>query len=458
AEAPPEAERIFLSWESGRQDRMNALLADSARAGKTVVRLKGGDPFLFGRGGEEALYLAERGIPFEVVPGVTAAVAVPAYAGIPVTHRGITSTLTAVTGHEDPSKPESALNWTAFARGIGTLIFFMGAKNLPNIVEQLVRHGRPPETPVALIQWGTTPRQRTLTGTLADIVEAAHAAVFSPPILIVVGEVVRLREQLAWFEKKPLFGRRVLVTRSRDQAGELSAHLAALGAETVEAPLIRFETPKDSAALDLFIDEAMDFDWLVFTSAHAVDRWFERIRARAKDARSLAGVRIAAVGPGTAKTLERYGVLADYRPDTFRAETLAEGMAKWFDLGGAKVLFPCSDIASDTVCEGLTAHGAHVTRVTAYRTVPETALPSVVSDMLEKKEIDVITFASSSAVRAFVQIVGPARLPALMESTAVACMGPVTLATALDAGLDVAILPDEVSIPAFAAAIAAYCS
>lgn len=456
AEASPGAERIFLSWEPGRQDRINALLVAGAQAGKTVVRLKGGDPFVFGRGGEEALYLREHGVAFEVVPGITAAVAVPAYAGIPVTHRGVASTMTAVTGHEDPTKPESALNWTAFAYGIGTLIFFMGAKNLSYIVDQLIRHGRPPETPVALIQWGTTARQRTLVGTLTDIVETAQAAAFTPPVLIVVGEVVRLRKQLNWFETKPLFGRRVLVTRSRDQVSELSARLAALGADPVEAPLIRIEDPDDWRALDSATAQTANYDWIIFTSSHAVDQWFKRLFVAGKDSRSLATLRIAVVGASTAARLRDHGLVADYQPETFQAEALVDGMGRRYAMQGARVLFPAADIARDTVSAGLSALGAQVIQVTAYRTVMASALPPKAAAMLERKDIHIVTFTSSSTVRAFVRAVGPVRPADLLDGVTIACMGPVTRAAAIDAGLTVHITPREATIPALVDAIAAY--
>jgi uroporphyrinogen III methyltransferase/synthase len=456
AEAPPCAERVYLPWEPGRQEKINALMVERARAGKTVVRLKGGDPFVFGRGGEEALYLQGHGIPFEVVPGITAAVAVPAYAGIPVTHRGIASTMTAVTGHEDPAKPESALNWTAFAHGIGTLVFFMGARNLPLIVDNLLRHGRPAETPVALIQWGTTAAQRTLTGTLADIVPRALAAAFTRPVLIVVGEVVRLREQLNWFETKPLFGLRVLVTRSREQASDLSVRLAELGAEPVEAPLIRIEDPDDWSPLDEALARIDAYDWLIFTSGNAVERCFGRLFGMGKDARALARLKVAVVGSSTARRLEAFGLVADYQPERFDAEALVEGLAGQYDLRGARVLFPGADIARETVAAGLAGLGAQVARVTAYRTVTETALPPEVLAMFARKEIHLVTFASSSTVRAFAAAAGPARLPDLLAYAAVACMGPVTRRAAVEAGMTVAITPAEATIPALVDAIVAH--
>ncbi|MCY3554848.1 MAG: uroporphyrinogen-III C-methyltransferase, partial [Gemmatimonadetes bacterium] len=303
AKAPEHAECIRVPWRPGRQAEINDLLVRHSRNGKTVVRLKGGDPFVFGRGGEEGLHLQRSGIPFEVVPGITAAVAVPAYAGIPVTHREITSSMTVVTGHVSPDKERTDLDWDALARRIGTLIFYMGARNLPFIAEKLTEHGRPKDTPVALIQWGTTPQQRTLVGTLDNIASRARTATFTPPVLIVVGEVVALRKQLDWFESKPLFGVRVLITRARDQAGELSESLVRHGAEPVEAPLIRFEAPDDWSAADAALADLSGFDHVVFTSRNAVEAFFSRLNHKGLDARALCGVRVAAVGCATAGAL-----------------------------------------------------------------------------------------------------------------------------------------------------------
>lgn len=456
-EAPPHAERIFLSWEAGRQEKINALLVDRARAGKTVVRLKGGDPFVFGRGGEEALYLREHGVAFEVVPGITAAVAVPAYAGIPVTHRGIASTFAAITGHEDPTKPESGIDWTAFAHGIGTLIFFMGAKNLPFIIQKLIEHGRSPETPIALIQWGTTASQRTLTGTLETIVAVAQSEALTRPVLIVIGEVVRLREQLNWFETKPLFGIRVLVTRSREQASDLSSRLAALGAEPVEAPLIRFEAPDDWASVDVSIAQLDTYDWLIFTSANAVEYWFQRLLAAGKDSRALRQLRIAAVGSATAQALERIGLIPDFQPKTFHAEALVSGLGAANEMNGSRALFPAADLAGTTIKEGLAALGAHVDQIAAYRTVLESTLPPGTLDLLEQGQIHMVTFTSSSVARAFVKAVGPERLPGLIRNTLIACIGPITRDAAVEAGLRVDLLPEVATIPALVAAISANC-
>ena len=453
AEAPAHAERIHVPWRPGRQEEINDLLVRHSQAGKTVVRLKGGDPFVFGRGGEEGLHLQRRGIPFEVVPGITAAVAVPAYAGIPVTHREITSTMTVVTGHESPDKAGTDLDWEAFARRIGTLIFYMGARNLPVIVERLIGHGRPKDTPVALIQWGTTPEQRTLVGTLEDIVPKARSAAFTPPVLIIVGEVVALRQQLDWFESRPLFGLRVLVTRARDQAGELSESLARMGAEPVEAPLIRIEAPEDWSSADAALADLPGFDHVVFTSGNAVEAFFSRLIENGLDARALGGVRVAAVGRATADALRKRGIEADDQPQVFRAEKLVETLVENCDLRDARILFPAGDIAGPAVEEGLTAAGASVTRVTVYRTALEEALPDGIVSMLEDRKIHVAAFASSSAAKAFAQAVGPDRLQRYTEDIRIACIGPATAETAEEADLAVDVMPDQATIPALVDAI-----
>ncbi len=453
AEAPPHAERIHVPWRPGRQEEINDLLVRHSEAGKTVVRLKGGDPFVFGRGGEEGLHLRRRGIPFEVVPGITAAVAVPAYAGIPVTHREITSTMTVVTGHEAPDKARPDLDWEAFAKRIGTLIFYMGARNLSVIVKRLIDHGRPKDTPVALIQWGTTPEQRTLVGTLEDIVSRARSASFSPPVLIIVGEVVALRTQLNWFESKPLFGVRVLVTRARDQAGELSESLVRMGAEPVEAPLIRIEAPDDWSSVDAALADLSGYDHVVFTSGNAVVAFYSRLIECGLDARALGGVRVAAVGHATADALRRRGIEADYKPQVFRAEKLVETLDEHCDLRDARILFPAADIAGPAVVEGLTAAGASVKRVTVYRTAMEKVLPDGVATMLEDRKIHVAVFASSSAVKAFAQAVGPDRLARFTRGVRIACIGPATAATAEEAGLTVDIMPGQAAVSALVEAI-----
>ncbi|MEO6196698.1 MAG: uroporphyrinogen-III C-methyltransferase, partial [Dehalococcoidia bacterium] len=333
AHALADAELIYVGkiptpTQTQDQEAINQLLVEKAREGKRVVRLKGGDPFVFGRGGEEAEALREAGIPFEIIPGVSSAVAVPAYAGIPVTHRGLATSFAVITGHEDPTKPESAIDWAGVARGADTLIFLMGIKNLPDIVQQLTAHGRSPETPVAVIQQGTTPEQHTVTGTLADIVAIVQNAGIKPPAITVVGEVVRLRDTVSWFENRPLFGKRVLITRTRRQASTLARLLAEEGAITVELPSIEIEPIKDRKAIEAGIDRLRsgDYDWAGFTSANAVDLFFEILAARGLDARAFGASRVFAIGPATANLLAEHGITADLVPDEYVAEAVIEAI------------------------------------------------------------------------------------------------------------------------------------
>ena len=452
-ESPPHAERIHVPWRPGRQEEINDLMVSHWEAGKIVVRLKGGDPFVFGRGGEEGLHLERNGIPFEVVPGITAAVAVPAYAGIPVTQREITSTMTIVTGHESPDKARTDLDWDALAKRIGTLIFYMGARNLPVIVERLIYHGRSEVTPIALIQWGTTPAQRTLVGTLGDIVSRARANSFSPPVLIIVGEVVALRRHLNWFESKPLFGTRVLVTRAKDQSGDLSEALIRMGAEPVEAPLIRIEEPDDWSAVDAALSNISSFNYVVFTSVNAVKAFFDRLKRNGLDSRALAGLSVAAVGQNTSGVLSKYGIEADYCPDVFSANKLVETLVESNNLKGSRILFPASDLAGPAVTEGLSRAGAFVTRVSIYRTVMENVLSAEIVSMLENQKIHVAVFASSSTVSAFTRAVRSDKLIQLTKGIRIVCIGPTTADTAIEAGLSVDIVPNQASIPALVEAI-----
>ncbi|HBF35351.1 TPA: uroporphyrinogen-III C-methyltransferase, partial [Candidatus Sumerlaeota bacterium] len=401
-EAPTNCEIIYAGKQAGEhtlpQEKINALLVEKCQAGKHVVRLKGGDPFVFGRGGEEALALHEAGCAFEIVPGVTAGVAASAYAGIPVTHRGIASAVTFITGHEDPTKEDSAINWPALAQGNGTLVFYMGVRNLPLIAQRLIENGRPAETPVALIGWGTYPRQQTITGTLENI--AQRAAGLQPPALIVVGEVVALREQLNWFEQRPLFGKRVVVTRSRAQAGELSRRLETLGADVIEFPVIRIEPPKNPKPLRLAVRETSNYQWIIFTSVNGVDAFFNALHAEGLDTRSLGHTKVCAIGPATSQALEKYGVHSDLTPPKYVAESIAETFVQQEDLTDQSVLLPRADIARSFLADALRNQGAEVEEVEAYRTVLESPnnLDAMRSDLAEGR-VAAITFTSSSTVR-----------------------------------------------------------
>jgi len=452
-EARADAEVIYVGKRGGDhtmgQEEINALLVAKGREGKTVCRLKGGDPFVFGRGGEEALALAEAGVAFEVVPGVTAGVAAPAYAGIPVTHRTCTSAVTFITGHEDPTKAESALDWAKLA-GVGTLVVYMGVKRLPQTVERLVANGLSPETPAALVRWGTMPQQETVTGTLADIVE--RGAAIQPPAVLVVGEVVGLREKLQWFEGRPLFGRCVLVTRSRPQVSGLRTRLTELGAEAIEMPTIRIEPPDSYAPLDAAIGRLLEYGVLVFTSANGVDAFFGRLALAGKDSRALPPI-VAAIGPATAERLAEHGVRADCQPATFTGEALAEALAEQHDLADVSVLLPRAAEAPPTVVDALREAGAAVDEVAAYQTLVGAEPDTETVERLMGGGVDLVTFTSSSTVRGFAAALGRERLPALPASVRFASIGPVTSVTARELGLTVAVEAAEHTIPGLVEAI-----
>ncbi|MBI2846683.1 MAG: uroporphyrinogen-III C-methyltransferase [Chloroflexi bacterium] len=445
SKARPDAELVYCGKSSEghvlEQDEINVLCVVRAREGKDVVRLKGGDPFVFGRGGEEAEALAEAGIPFEVVPGVTSATAVPAYAGIPVTQRGLSSSVAVITGHEDPSKGESMVDWERLSRGAGTLVILMGVHNIAQIVEQLVRHGRPPQTPIALIRWGTLPRQETLVGTLADIVEKTASAGFGPPAVAVIGEVVRLRERLRWFDNQPLFGKKVLVTRSRKQASALSALLARHGAEPVELPTIEIE--KVEYALEKVLPDLSKYQWVIFTSANAPEVFFNILLARNLDTRALGSTRICAIGPATAEAVERHGLKVDLVPREYVSEGILESLGAE-RISGASFLLPRAEEARDTLPKGLRKLGATVDEIPLYKTVPPRKYPNSALKMLLQGEVDIVTFTSSSTVHNLATLLGN-RPDALTESC-IACIGPVTEAAARGLGIRVDVVASEHTI------------
>jgi len=454
--APDDAERIYVGKMPDRhsltQEEINALLVEKALAGKTVVRLKGGDPCVFGRVGEEAEALAAHGIPFEIVPGITAGIAVPAYAGIPVTHRDFNSSVAFVTGHERPDKEGSSINWAKLATAVDTLVFYMGVGNLPFIVEQLLAHGRAPDTPVAVIRWGTLPEQQTVTGTLATIVERVREAGLQPPAITVVGDVVRLREKLAWYEKKPLFGKRVLVTRARAQASDLSCLIAELGGEPVEFPVIRLVSPRNPASLDAALDRLDAFDWVIFTSTNGVAFFFRRLRERGIDIRTMARARVAAVGPKTAEALEEKGLRVELLPQRFDGDALAAALAGKVKPGD-RVLLPRADIARKALPEALRALGAEVTEADTYDNVIDARGAEEVAALLREKRIHVVTFTSSSTVRNFVEALKDHDVPALLDGVTVACIGPLTARTAEALGLRVDAVAEEATIEGLVRAI-----
>jgi uroporphyrinogen III methyltransferase/synthase len=457
--APAEAEIIYVGKSPERhtlgQSEINQLLVDKANNGKTVTRLKGGDPFVFGRGGEEAEVLSEAGIAFEIVPGVTSAIAAAAYAGIPVTHRDFTSTLAIITGNEDPLKEDSSIDWAKISTGAGTLVFLMGMANLPHITKRLMDNGRSPETPAALVRWGTRPQQRTLVGTLADISRKAASEGFKNPAIIIVGEVVSLREKLNWFEKKPLFGKRILVTRSREQASVLSEALEALGAEPLEFPTISVAEPEDYKPLDLAIKDLAKYKWVIFTSVNGVKYFFRRLHDNHRDIRDLYGAKLCAIGPKTREALEKYGLLVDYVPNEFRAEEILKELQGKV-AAGDRILLPRADIARKVLPEALTGLGALVDEVTTYRTLPGAGQAGLILDMLKAGEINLITFTSSSTVRNFVHMPGVGDISSLLSGVTVACIGPVTAATARELGVRVDLVAEEYTIEGLVSAILKY--
>ncbi|MBI4216965.1 MAG: uroporphyrinogen-III C-methyltransferase [Chloroflexi bacterium] len=457
ARARPGAELIYVGKASSHhtlsQEEINALLVAKAREGKLVTRLKGGDPFVFGRGGEEAEALVAAGIPFEIIPGVTSAVAVPAYAGIPVTHRGLAASFSAITGHEDPTKPSSQIDWGALAAAPGTLVFLMGVENLSSIVGELLRRGRPPQTPIAVIGQGTTPRQETVTGTLGDILVKLQAKQPAPPAVIVVGEVVTLRDRLRWFDSRPLFGRRILVTRARAQAGRLSALLAAEGAEPVELPAIEIQGPADTAALDQALADIRDFQWVIFTSVNGVAAFCRRLGQRGGDARVLAGAKLAAIGPATAEALAQRGLRADLVPADFQAQGLLASF-RGQGLAGQRALLPRAEAVPPELAQGLRGLGVEVTEVVAYRTVPAPGSQEMVRELLGRGDLDAITFTSASTVAGLLSLLDGDL--ALLERPVIACIGPVTAQAAREAGLRAEVVAAEHTIPGLVAALGEY--
>jgi len=458
--APPEAERIYVG-RCGRgayrpQEEIHRLLIQKVQEGKQVVRLKGGDPFVFGRGGEEAEMMAEQFVPFEVVPGVTSAVAVPAYAGIPVTHRTMASTVTFVTGHEDPSKGGSVLEWPRLATVDGTLVFLMGAKNLPTIVRRLTEEGKSSDTPVALIQWGTYPKQRTVVGTLTDIVERAEAAHIQPPTIIVIGDVVPLRKKLNWFESRPLFGTRILVTRARSQASELSQLLLAYGGEPVECPTIEFVPPASWEDVDEAIAGLDAYQWLVLTSVNGVQHFMRRLWYKGRDARSLQGVRVCCIGPRTAQELEKFGVKADLIPSKYQAEGVLDSMKK-AGVAGQRVLIARAAQAREILPEELRRLGAVVQVVPVYQTVVPHSDIEVIKARFLSQGIEMVTFASSSTVKNFVELFGGAgELKKVLQHTIIGCIGPITAETVREQGLQVDVVAGQNTIPALVEALVTY--
>ncbi|MDI7268653.1 MAG: uroporphyrinogen-III C-methyltransferase [Myxococcota bacterium] len=434
------------------QEGINDLLVEMARRRRIVVRLKGGDPFVLGRGGEEMIHLRRAGVPCVVVPGVTSATAVPACAGIPVTHRRVSATATIVTGHEDPTKDGPDVDWAGVARAGGTIVSLMGMSRIDAIASALVEGGRPAHTPAAAISWGCTPRRRVVAGTLGDIAERSAAAGIGAPGILVVGDVVRLREEIMPPSALPLAGRTVLVTRSRGQASRLVEALCDLGAAAVEAPAFRVVPPLDPEALRTAARKVGEYDWVVLTSANGVAALFDALAAQDLDARAFGSARVAAIGPGTAAALADRGVRADLVPERFIAEGILEALADR-DAAGRRFLLCRAQEAGDALPEGLRERGARaVDEICAYRLQRESPDPWVI-ERIDRGEIDAVTFTSGSTVRGLRELLGEDRFAALGRRAAVVSIGPITSAEARRMGLDVAAEAAEHSIPGLVAAL-----
>lgn len=405
------------------QDGINALIVERTLAGQNVCRLKGGDPMIFGRGGEEAAELAAAGVPFEIVPGISSTIGGPAYAGIPVTHRDHCSQLTIFTGHEDPTKEETSLDYAQLAQAPGTKVFVMGVSRLREICAQFIAHGSAPETPMALTRWATTGRHRTITGTLATIADIAAEVGFKSPAVAVIGDVVTEREKINWFESKPLFGKRIVVTRTREQVGKLSRELKKLGADVIELPTIKIKDPDDTRGFAESVRDAHTYDWLVFTSPNGVERFFEGFYAIYKDARSLGGPKIAAIGPATVAKINEYRFTVDLVPTKHVAEGLLEAFKDQY-VDSQTILWVKADETRMVIADGLNALQAIVDICVAYKTVPETEDPTGARALLEEEGADLITFTSGSTAEHFFAL--GIDLPKNCE---LASIGPVTSAT-----------------------------
>jgi len=455
--APAGAEKIYAGKTGGvhfaEQDEINGVLIRKATLGKTVVRLKGGDPFVLGRGGEEAEALRKNNIRFEIVPGVTSAVAVPAYAGIPVTHRGLASSLAIITGHEDPSKKSSSINWAKLATATDTLVILMGMQNLTQITALLIKHGRRASTPVAVIRDGTLPSQVCITGTLRDIAGRASKAGLKAPVVIVIGDVVKLRESLRWFDSLPLFGKRILVTRAARQAGSFEKLLTEHGALPVRFSSIAIKPLGANKKLDDALSHLDKYDWIAFTSVNGVEAFFSCMRDSGLDSRCLSGLKIGAIGPMTGQALQKMGIAADYMPAEFTGRGFVAGLKKQ-QAGRQRFLLPRADIADDEIVQGLKKLGAGVDEIAVYSTTRPRSNKARLKELLFKDNIDIMTFTSSSTVTNLLHSLSKAEISQIRPE--IACIGPKTARTAAEAGLKVAIIAREQTMPGLLAAMEDY--
>lgn len=443
--ATESAERIYAGKIGGRhnqgQDEINALLVEKAAAGKTVVRLKGGDPFVFGRGGEECEALLDAGIHFEVVPGVTAAVGASAYSGIPLTHRDITASVAFVTGQEGKDKQESDIDWDRLSLGGGTVVFYMGVTTLRRNMLRMIEHGRPSSTPVALVRWATTPNQQVIVGTLANIADLAEESGLKPPAVTIVGDVVLLREKLQWFDRRTLCGKKIIVTRAAEQAGEFSSKLVMRGATVLECPTIKLLEPESWQLLDLAIRDLPSYDWVILTSANAVRFFFQRLNELGLDSRSFGNSRICAVGLKTAEEIRQFGIKADLIPKEFTAEGIIHEFSR-LDMKGSRILFPRADKARDILPQELKRMGALVDNPVTYRNVSPDRLPPETLFALEKRSVDCITFTSSSTVVNLAAMLGEEMMLNMLKGVVIASIGPITSKSCRSLGLKVDIEPD----------------
>ncbi len=451
--AKKEAEIIYVGKKGGdhtlTQDKINLLLIEKAKQGLDVARLKGGDPFVFGRGGEEAQMLLSQGVSYEVIPGVTSAIAAPAYAGIPVTHRDHTSFVSFITGHEDPTKEDTSMQWDVYAKSNATLVFLMGVKNLENIVNNLIKNGKPSDTPVALVRWGTTPKQQTVTGTLDTIVDRVREAKLKSPSIIIIGHVVSLRDELAWFDNRPLFGKKIVITRARSQASDLVSRLSKLGASCIEIPTIEISPPRDIKPLQQSIENLNQYDWIVFTSVNGVKFFFDTLAEMGKDVRALGHLKFACIGPVTKDRLKDHGIVSDILPETYQAESVVQAFSS-VDIKNKKILLPRAKVARTILPEELSKMGALVDEVTAYETSLNAEGKQDLMELLKHHEIDAVTFTSSSTVSNFMSFFHSEDEKKLLDGVVFASIGPITSDTARSLGIEPDIEAGEFTIQGLA--------
>ncbi|WP_027361297.1 uroporphyrinogen-III C-methyltransferase [Halodesulfovibrio aestuarii] len=454
--AKPDAEIIYVGKKGGdhtlSQEGINQLIVDKAKEGKSVARLKGGDPYMFGRGGEEAQELLAAGVPFEEVPGITSAIAGPAYAGIPLTHRDYASSVSFITGHENPDKPGSSHNWKALATGTSTLVFFMGMKNLPHISKQLIENGMDPETPAALVHWGTTAKHRSMAATIGTLPEEGVKQGFTSPSLIVVGNVVKLRDELNWFEQLPLRGKGVVVTRAREQASGMAKSLTKLGANVIQFPTIKIDPLADYREVHAAIKSLNEYEWVIFTSVNGVKHFWNQLAVLGLDTRALGASKIAAIGPATADILREKGIEPDFIPEKYVAEGVVKGLLER-GMDGSKILLPRAKVAREVLPEELRKAGAQVDILPVYETRPAEEQREEVLELLKSGELSCVTFGSSSTVENFFDLVSPDLIKEHRGHVKLASIGPITTKTLERFGFTPDIEPEDYTIPALVDAL-----